>query len=61
MNTQSFLQGMSSVLEVFASNRNLTMPFNVNILSDEEVFKKDMEAVGNDFEAIIGKFNEHKK
>jgi hypothetical protein len=61
MNTQAFIRGMGSVLEVFPSNRDIKTPFDISVLSDEETFRKDLEAVGNDFKTVIGKFNKNEK
>ncbi len=51
---KDFLRGAGSVLELFPVERDVKISsFQILILSDEEAFKADLEAVGRDMYSAI--------
>lgn len=53
MNIKNFARGVGSILGLYPSDNNRSQIIASKNISDEESFKKDMQAVAQDFKSVM--------
>jgi hypothetical protein len=61
MSMKSFIRGMGSVFDIYPTDNNRNQIVKAPTVSDAEAFRKDLEAIGQDFKYAIGCVDEEKR